>query len=367
MTIKQLLFELEKWIPPQISWQKDNVGLQTGNPQSKLKNILLSLDLDLEIVKEAKLKSANLIISHHPLFFNLPKNITPQTLQGKIATELIQNNICSYAAHTNLDSVHGGVNTTIANLLGLKEISILTPLENKLCKFIVYVPEKYLEEVANSIHSAGGGMFLKYDKCSFRSKGIGTFRGDENSKPAIGKQNKLESVDEYKLEVLTEDWKISEILKTVRKVHPYEEVAYDVIPLENKHHYFGLGAIGNLKNKLSKENFLKFVKNKLISKSLRYSGDIKKIERVAICGGSGSKYILNAIQNGADAFITSDLSYHIFQDYSDKILLIDAGHYETENHVLKSLKKKLDEVIKSKNSSTKVFISNKMKNPISYF
>ena len=366
MTIKQLLFELEKWIPTQIAWSKDNVGIQVGEVESKIQNILLALDLNLEIIEEAKSKSANLIIIHHPLFFNPARSITSNTLQGKLTIELLKNNISCYAAHTNLDSVNGGVNTTLANLLGLKEIKILAPLQDSLCKFIVFVPEKNVEQVAEAIHSVGGGMFLKYDKCSFRTKGTGTFRGSSDSKPAIGKPMKLEYAKEIKIEILTEQWKISEIIKAVRENHPYEEIAYDIISLNNTHRNFGLGAYGSLKKKMKSIEFLKFVKNKLKVSAIRYSGNISSVSKVAVCGGSGSKYLLNAIQKGADAFITSDISYHTFQEYSEKILLIDAGHYETEHHVLPSLQKNLEKIIYNHKGTSKVHISHKMKNPASY-
>jgi hypothetical protein len=229
------------------------------------------------------------------------------------------------------------------------------------------VPEDNVEKVSSAIHHSGGGIIGNYSNCSFRIKGTGTFKGAEQTNPAIGTKGKLESVDEIRLEVIVDNWKLPEVIIAMKSAHPYEEVAYDLYPLKNEHSNYGIGAIGELKKPMIKNDFLELVSNKLSAKNLRYSNGKKgNIKRVAVCGGSCSDLLNKASELNADAFITADVKYHSFQDAEGKILFIDAGHYETEIHSIDEIQKRL-ELILHKEKRIKVYKYSGSTNPIIFY
>ncbi len=366
MTIEIITKYFENWAPKGIAWNKDNVGLQVGTSQQELKNILLCLDVNKDVVEDAIKKKCNLIISHHPLLFNPIKKITSGDKTSDIITSLIKNDITLYSAHTNLDFTKDGVSFQLARKLGLNEIKFLQNISDTLIKLVVFVPAGYTEKVAEAIHNSGGGIIGEYSNCSFRLLGKGTFRGSDKSNPAMGKKEKLEFVDEVRLEILVNRFDLQEVITSMKKVHPYEEVAYDLYPLLNENVNYGMGAIGVLKNELTEKEFLKYVAVKLGIKNFRYTkGRNKKIKVVAVCGGSGSDLLNISISQKADAFITADIKYHTFQDAENKILLIDAGHYETEIFILDEIQKRLKQLLDK--SQTEVYKFKGTTNPISFF
>ncbi len=366
MTIEIITKYFENWAPKGIAWNKDNVGLQVGTSQQELKNILLCLDVNKDVVEDAIKKKCNLIISHHPLLFNPIKKITSGDKTSDIITSLIKNDITLYSAHTNLDFTKEGVSFQLARKLGLNEIKFLQNISDTLIKLVVFVPAGYTEKVAEAIHNSGGGIIGEYSNCSFRLLGKGTFRGSDKSNPAMGKKGKLEFVDEVRLEILVNRFDLQEVITSMKKVHPYEEVAYDLYPLLNENVNYGMGAIGVLKNELTEKEFLKYVAVKLGIKNFRYTkGRNKKIKVVAVCGGSGSDLLNISISQKADAFITADIKYHTFQDAENKILLIDAGHYETEIFILDEIQKRLKQLLDK--SQTEVYKFKGTTNPISFF
>ena len=368
MTLGEFQHAIEEWIPPATSWDGDNVGIQIGNPESTITNILLALDATLAVAREAKSKRANLIITHHPLFFHPLRSITPKSREGEIALYLAKHNINLYSAHTNLDHVDGGVSHAMASLLGLKNVRTLSPLAGTLSKIVVFVPTSHLEKVARAMHTAGGGKFVKYEECSFRTVGVGTFKGTADARPFIGTRGVLERTSETKLEMLVETWNLDRVLAAMTKAHPYEELAYDVYQLENKSRMFGLGAIGEMNRTITVKQLLSLVKAKLGSPAVRFNGTMSQhVRRVAVCVGAGFSVAGEAVKQGADALITADIKYHGFQEMEGSICLIDAGHFETERHVLPVLKKHVMKIVEVKKSSSRVFISKTNTNPISYF
>lgn len=370
MNGKQIIKYLEQWAPKEIAWEKDNVGLQVGNPDKKIKNIMLSLDLSDEVIKHAIKKNCNLIITHHPILYYPLKNIDlASSTKAMMIEKLIKNDITLYSSHTNLDFTKDGVSFQLAKKFKLNNIRFLKNLTSNQVKFSVFVPKNFIEKVADAIHSSGGGIIGEYSNCSFRTEGTGTFIGSDKSSPVVGKKGTREIVEEIKLEVLVDEWKLRSVISAMKKAHPYEEVAYDIFPLKNANVNYGIGAIGELKNEMSINNFLNFIASKLKTKNLRYTpGKRNKIKTVAVCGGSGSKHIDYVIKQKADAFITADIKYHSFQDAESKILLVDAGHYETELPVLDEIQRRIKlllnennkiNVIKFKGSSNPVVFYNK--------
>ena len=365
---KEIIKYLEEWAPKGIAWSKDNTGLQVGNLDNKIKNILLSLDLSNEVIKEAINTKCNFIFTHHPLLFHPLKKLDLLNDQtAGMIKKLIDNNITLYSAHTNLDFTKHGVSYQLAKRLELKQIRFLKNLSDNQVKLTVFIPLSHLNKVAETIHQAGGGIIGEYSHCSFRTKGTGTFKGSAKSNPSVGNKGKTEFVEEVKLEVLVDDWKLGQVINSMKIAHPYEEVAYDIFSLKNDNVNYGFGAIGKLESGMSVKEFLDFVSSKLKINSFRYSaGKKKKIETVGVCGGSCSELIDYATSKNADAFITADLKYHSFIDAEDRILLIDAGHYETEIPVLDEVQKRLKKFL-IKNKKIRVIKFKGSTNPIVFY
>ena len=368
MTCGNIIKFIEDWAPNAIAWNRDNVGLQVGKSDRKVTNILLALEVNMKVIEEAIKKNCNLIITHHPLLFNPLKKIEiNKSKTSAIIEKLVKNDITLFSAHTNLDYTKDGVSFELAKVLKLQNIEFLVNLESNKCKMVIFVPENAVEKVADAIFNSGGGIIGEYSNCSFRTKGEGTFRGSEKTSPALGKKETYEKVSEIKLEILVDSWKLDKILSAVRKIHPYEEIAYDIFPLVNSNVNYGIGAIGDLSKPLDENEFLKYTAENLDVKSFRYiAGNRKKIKRVAVCGGSGSEYIANALEQGADAYITADIKYHAFFETQGDLLLIDAGHYETEIHSLNEIKKRLTNYL-SDNKGIRVFKFSGSTNPIIFY
>ncbi len=366
MRCDKIIKIIEDWAPKSIAWEKDNVGLQVGSLRREVKNILLCLDVDEKVVDEANRKNCNLIISHHPLLFrSLKKLDSGKDKKSRIIEKLIKKDITLYSAHTNLDFTKDGVSFQLANRLKLINQNFLVNLSSNQNKISVFVPGSHADKVADAMHSAGAGIIGEYSNCSFRTLGTGTFKGSEKSNPKVGIKGKIENVEETKIEVLVNSFDLKKIITAMKKVHPYEEVAFDVYPLANENVNYGMGVIGELKNELSQQEFLNLVAKSLKTKNLRFTrGSKTKIKKVAVCGGSGSDLLDAAIQSKADAFVTADIKYHTFQDSENEILLIDAGHYETENPVLDEIKKRIE---KSLTDKTKVYKYSGSTNPIVFY
>jgi len=369
MNINYVIKHFEKGTPPCIAWVKDNVGLQVGNPKDEVANIILALDLDEKVLQQAIKKKCNLIITHHPFIFNPISKLNFDTSKkSQIIKKLITNNITLYSAHTNLDYTKGGVSFELASRLQLKNITFLKLQESNQYKLVVYTPQKNVEAVANAIFNAGGGIIGEYSKCSSRSSVQGTFEGSQISNPTIGEANKYEVVNEVRMEVLVNSWELNSVITAMKIVHPYEEPAFDIFVLKNKNVNYGAGAIGELEVKITPNEFLSHVTKHLHTNGLKYTiGNSSTIKKVAVCGGSCSDLIENAIVQNADAFITADVKFHTFQDAENRIMLVDAGHYETEVPVLNQIKKILDKFIKNENAAIKVFKYNGSTNPVKFY
>ena len=367
MLVQDVQHIVELWAPTEIAWERDNVGLQVGSRDKQVQRILVALDVNDEVVLEAKRKNVDLVITHHPLLFRQPKSITPSDRVGKIIISLVQNDIALYAAHTNFDFTSGGVSFALAEALGLQQVTFLDRQQEGLRKIAVFVPPEHVERVAEAMAAAGAGVLGRYDHCSFRSEGTGTFRGGEGAKPFLGEAGKLEQVKEIRLEMIAPRWKTDEVVGAMRAAHPYEEVAYDIYVLENPSVQYGVGAIGALPGAVKLKKFLQVIKDKLGVSSLRFCGDEdQQVQTVAVCGGSGSDLIDVAVRRKADVFVTADVRYHAFEAARGRIALVDAGHFETEQPSLDRLVEHLQREIALRKERVEVVKTSVNTNPVHY-
>ncbi len=364
MIIKDFLSILEQKYPLAYQEPYDNSGSQILFIEKEIQGILLCLDITETVIDEAIKKNCNLIISHHPVFFKPINSIIAGNKKSNIIIKAIQHQISLYALHTNFDSSWEGSNRILADLLHLQNLEILDLSENKLKKLVTFVPNSHADKVRIALFEAGAGHIGNYDACSYNIEGFGTFRGNEESNPFVGEKGAIHKEPEIRVETIFPAYLESTIIQSLIDAHPYEEVAYDIYPLSNKHTHLGIGMIGYLSDPMSTDSFLWYVKEKLAASVLKYNHTSKKIiQKIAICSGSGHSLISKAIQRKADAYITSDLTYHHFTDSPSDILLIDAGHYETEIHFVK----KIFEFITKKNTNFAVYLSENCLNPVNYF
>ena len=331
MKIGHIVQALEETAPSLWQEEYDNSGLIIGDPEKEISRALVCVDVTPEVMAEAIEKHCELIISHHPLVFRGLKRLIPGNLTEDLVIRALKNDIAVCSVHTNLDNVERGVSWILGQKLGLTHSRILSPRKGLLRKLVTFCPVDHAEKVRQAIFGAGAGYIGNYDSCSFQLQGEGTFRGLEGSQPFVGEKGKVHVEKELRLEAIFPVHHQREIIHALLSSHPYEEVAYDIYPLDNEYNKVGPGMIGDLSAPVAERELLDIVKAVTGSYFIRYSGFLgKSVKKVAVCGGSGSFLIKNAIALKADAFITSDLKYHDFFEAYDKILLVDIGHYESE-------------------------------------
>ena len=365
MLVKDILAAIEAFAPPLYQESYDNVGIQVGNPDAEVTGVLLSLDVTEAVLDEAMQRGCSMVVCHHPVIFSGIKRLTGRNYVERIVLKAIKNDITIYAAHTNLDNMYNGVNAKIAEKLGLINTSILETKSNTLSKLYTYAPQDVADKVRDALFAAGAGQVGNYKESSFNTKGTGTFRPGADASPAIGKAGgEREWVEEVKIEVLVEKHNEAAVLKALFNNHIYEEVAYELIPLSNSNQQIGAGMLGTLPNPMEEADFLTLVKKQMRTDCIRHTAlNGKKIEKVALCGGSGSFLLPQAIRAKADIFITGDYKYHQFFDAEGKIIIADIGHYESEQYTPEIF----EAILTKKFPTFAVLLSNINTNPVKYF
>jgi dinuclear metal center YbgI/SA1388 family protein len=361
--IKEVIEYLEKMAPKAYQESYDNSGLIIGDSGAEVTGVLITLDCIEEVVEEALNAKCNLIVAHHPILFKGLKKLTGSNYVERTLLKAITNGIAIYAIHTNLDNVHAGVNRKIAEKVGLKNLKILAPRENVLSKLVTFVPTDQTGTVLDALHRAGAGQIGNYQNCSFQVLGTGSFKPNDNANPAIGTRNQQEFVDETRVEVIFPTHIEKQLIGALKAAHPYEEVAYYVTALSNQSQEVGSGMIGELQQEAEPMDFLMGLKKSMDLKMIRYTRLVNQpVKKVAVCGGSGSFLLKNAIAAGAQVFITADFKYHEFFDAEGRIIVADIGHYESEAFTGELLK----EVLTKKFHTFAINFSSTVTNPISY-
>ncbi|WP_027963456.1 Nif3-like dinuclear metal center hexameric protein [Halalkalibacillus halophilus] len=353
LTVKDVIKHVEELAPKNLAFDGDPIGLHVGSMNQKVSKVMVTLDALEDVVDEAVENNVDLIIAHHPLLFKPLKSINLNTEKGRIIAKLIKNDISVYAAHTNLDIATDGVNDMLMDQLGLDIQGVVVETEKEsLVKLVVYVPSSHQDEVRNAISEAGAGHIGDYSHCTFNTLGEGTFKPLEGTNPHIGEQNQLEKVEEYRMETIMPANIITEVVSAAKAAHPYEEMAYDLYPLELTGASKGLGRIGKLREPMNLDDFSSYCKTAFGIAAIRFVGDAdKQISTVAMIGGSGGKFINQAKISGADVLITGDIDYHTAHDAKGLgLTMIDPGH-----HIEQVMKTALTRILENKiNSEEKV-------------
>ncbi|MBI3865489.1 MAG: Nif3-like dinuclear metal center hexameric protein [Planctomycetia bacterium] len=336
---------LERFSPPALAEDWDNVGLLVGDRQRDVGSIITCLTLTPDVAREAIDRKADLIVAHHPILFKAVKRITTDTAEGRMLLALLSAGIAVYSPHTAYDSADRGVNQQLAELLGLADIEALRKLPGpRECKIVCFVPRAHLAVVQEALWTAGAGTIGEYSKCSFVVDGTGSFEGSAASNPAVGQAQRLEQVEEARLEVICPERLVPEALRRLKAAHPYEEPACDVYPLAARDSAGGSGRMGTLQSSggnspVALRDFLALVREKLDVRVLPFVGELSQpVSRVAIACGAGGEFLNSAIAGQCNVLLTGEARFHTaLEARTAGIALVLAGHFATERPAMEHL------------------------------
>ena len=364
MKIKEVIKYLEFKYPKKLAVDKDPIGLHIGDVGRSLTKVLVTLDVTLEVVQEAIDLGANLIVAHHPFIYRPLKAIDTQTAKGRIVEKCLKHDMVVYAMHTNYDIAPNGMSDAMAEALALtKTRPLVITAEEPYAKVAVFVPSTHAQDVRKAMGRGGVGQLGDYSHCTFSAPGTGCFMPLEGSQPYMGAAGELETVEEVKIEGISRQQEVAAIMDAVRAVHPYEEIAYDIYPIQapDSSPKYGLGRIGGSHEPLSIKEYIPFTKGALGVANARYSGSMDQVVKtVAVLGGSGSNYMGAAKAKGADLYITGDMGFHNAQDAMDMGLnVLDVGHYAEammKHHVGGQLQEQFPGMVEISKISTDPFV-----------
>lgn len=331
MQVKDIVNILESFAPPALQESYDNSGLIVGDMDMEVTGALLCTDVTPAVMDEAVARGCNMLVSHHPLIFRPLKRINSLTPSGRCVMAAVRGGIAVYAGHTSFDSAPCGVSFRMAQKLGLRNVKVLKPKDNSYVKLVTFVPPSHEEAVRVALARAGAGAVGCYDSCSFTADGLGRFRPLPGASPYVGSVGGLHTERESRIEVILPIYRVGAAVRAMLSAHPYEAPAYDLIPLLNSSADTGLGCTGELPEPLSETEFLAEVKRVFRVAAIRHSAlRGTEVRRVALCGGSGSDFIGDAVAAHADVYLTADISYHHFLDVDGQTVIADIGHFESE-------------------------------------
>jgi dinuclear metal center YbgI/SA1388 family protein len=317
--------------PPALAEDWDSVGLQVGDRAWPADRVMVGLDPTADVVKEAAEHRCGLLVTHHPLVFRPLASIDLADPVARVAAHALADRVAVVACHTNADAARPGVTDALAEVLELRVTGVLRAARApERVKLVTFVPPEATAKVLDALALAGGGVIGEYTHCSFRVGGTGTFLPSDRANPAVGERGALNEVEEDRVEMVLPRDRLSAVLTALREAHPYEEVAHDVYPLIGGPGS-GPGRVAEPAAPISVRELADRCRERLGS-AVRTAGDPERAARsVALCGGAGAFLIPDALEAGADAFVTGDVKHHQALDAAASgLAVIDAGHHGTE-------------------------------------
>jgi dinuclear metal center YbgI/SA1388 family protein len=340
--LSAIIKSIETIAPPVLAESWDNVGLLAGDPNQDITKILLTIDYSPAVVDEGRKSKCDLVIAYHPPIFHPLKRI----VAGSSIFDAIQHGVAIYSPHTALDTAEGGTNDMLGDVLGLTDRRPLksSPSGHSQYKLVVFVPVEAVEKVSHAIFDAGAGRIGNYTSCSFSSAGTGTFFGQPGSDPAVGHAGRLEKVDELRLETVVPIGSVENVIRALRANHPYEEPAFDLNVLAALPSGKGLGRIGSLPSTRRTELFDR-IKRELGIGHLLIAGPVEgNVTRAAVCAGSCGDLLDDAINAGAELYLTGEIRHHdAVKAAAAGLTVVCTLHSNSERAVLKRLVKRLAE------------------------
>ena len=343
MQVRDVIAAVDRLAPFALAELWDHVGLQVGAPGDELPCggagmadeaplVLVVLEVDDAVLDEARRLGARVVVSHHPLIFDPLERLSDDSESGRLALRAAREGVAVIAAHTSLDKARGGMADVLAELLDLEAVVPLAPAAADVMKLVGFVPVDDADLVRKALFAAGAGVIGEYEHCSWSVGGQGTFFGRETTQPAAGVSGRDETVDELRIEVVFPRRLRRRVTGTYIAAHPYEEPAFDLIPLENEIASLGLGRLGVLPAPSTLAALAAEVAAVLRLPSVRYAGEGgREVRRVAVLPGSGAEAIARGVAQVADVLVTGDVKYHEARTaQAQGLALIDAPHGVTE-------------------------------------
>lgn len=364
--------EVSNWVrsefPVALAESWDAVGDVCGRGETRVTGVLVCVDVTADTVREALERGANYILAHHPLLLTGVTSVAPTNHKGALLHELIENRMSLHVAHTNADIASPGVSDALARALSVRPLEPLAAIADQLDKVVTFVPAEHAQAVLTALSEAGAGHIGDYDRCAFFSSGQGTFRPLLGAKPHIGEIGRITDVAEVRLELVSPRAARSTVVAALRRAHPYEEPAFDVLELAPIDGQLGLGRIGNLPDELTLAQFAGLVADALPvgASGVRVAGDpTKPVSRVAVCGGSGDSLLSAAAARGADVFVTSDLKHHKVSEFvaDHDCALIDVSHFASEFPWCVQTAARLEHALSMSGDSIAVTVSSSITDP----
>jgi dinuclear metal center YbgI/SA1388 family protein len=342
-TVAELAAALNAFAPTHTAAEWDNVGLLLGDPAAGVGRVMTCLTVTPDVAEEAVTERADLVVSHHPILFRGAKTLVAGKGDGNVVLPLARAGVAVYSPHTAFDNCSGGVNDVLCRRLGVRNAVPLRPREGpREFKLAVFVPDSDLAKVSDALFAAGAGVIGKYEQCSFRLAGKGTFFGTDGTNPVVGEKGRREDVDEWRLEVVVPEAKVNAVVRAMRAAHSYEEVAFDVYPLRA-----GLGGgegrVGELEAPATLGELVKRARAELGAASVQVVGELSRtVRKVAVACGAAGEYLVDSVRAAADVFVTGELRFHdALTARAAGVGVIVPGHYATERPAVEELAAKL--------------------------
>ena len=342
--VSDIVTLLDRMAPPRLAEDWDNVGLQVGDPRQPVQSVWIALDPSLEVVQAACQENIDLLITHHPLIFRPLKSVDYQTPVGAIVKLAVKNHLAIVAAHTNLDSVAGGINDILARRIGIGDLKPLVTTDPlKRFKLVIYAPREIEDRIrASLLHHLGRltedplRKAIRYDMIHW----IGPLADESLQKSSTGEDAEGEGI---RIDINVQKAELKDAIAALRRQHHNQRIYYDVYPLESDDPQHGIGRIGYLETRMDLKSFALMVKNKLDLNSVKYAGNPSlSITKAAVCSGSGASLLANFLASDAHVYVSGDLRYHDARDAeaSDRGI-IDIGHFSSEYIIVADLADRL--------------------------
>ena len=332
-TLQEIVKVLDRHYPAAWAVPGDRTGFQVGDPDSLVTTVLVALEVSPAVIREAQSREAQLLLTHHPLIYQPLGEVREDQPAGSLLTSLIRAGIASVSCHTNLDVAPGGLNDYLARALDLADVEVLAATSREtLYKLTVFVPLDYEDRVRQALTSAGLGVIGRYSHCTFAARGLGTYQPLAGARPFKGEVAQLSRVEECRLEILAPESLLPAALSRLQEAHPYEEVAYDLYPLQNPGAPRGFGRLGSWPAPRPLEAVISLVKEIFQVSAMKVWGrPPREVRRLAVLGGSGGDFIQTARDRGAQIYLTGEVRHHqVPAGGLEDFAVLEVGHYASE-------------------------------------
>jgi dinuclear metal center YbgI/SA1388 family protein len=332
--LAEVIAVLDAAYPPALAHGWDSVGLVCGDPDDVVDSVTVAVDATAEVT--STVGPRGLLLAHHPLLLRGVDTVAASTPKGALIHQLIRAGGALFTAHTNADSASPGVSDALAEVLGLTVETVLDPAAGQdTDKWVIFVPGEDADGVRSAVFAAGAGHIGDYSCCSWSVSGTGQFLPLDGANPTVGAVGSVERVSEDRVEVVAPTRLRAQVLAALRASHPYEEPAFDVIPLVALPAGVGIGRIGTLAEPLRFADFVARANAVLPQTTwgVRAAGDPDApVTRVAVCGGAGDSLLGAAAAAGVDAYLTADLRHHPADEHrrASGVGLVDVAHWASE-------------------------------------